>query len=132
LIPVPLLIIAFLLQLLVFKNDSVQYHVQHGEKDKAISMLEKIYPVEMYHVHEEIYNDFRKRGGFEQKDNEEVENVGIIDAFCHQDYRRGSWLVIFIVIAIQMNGVNLINIYTTTIFEAIKKEGGSSDLSAKT
>ena len=106
--------------------------MQHGEKDKAISILIKIYPSEMYHVHEEIYNDFRKRGGFDQKDSEELENVGIIDSLCHQDYRRASWLVIFIVIAIQMAGVNIINIYTTTIFEAIKKQGGSSSLQPKT
>lgn len=86
----------------------------------------------MYHVHEEIYNDFRKRGGFDQQEDEEVENVGIIDALCHQDYRSASWLVIYIVIAIQMAGVNIINIYTTTIFEAIEKEGGKSDLSPKT
>lgn len=70
LIPVPLLIIAFLLQLVVYKNDSVQYHVEHGQKDQAISILEKIYPREMYHVHEEIYNDFRKRGGFESTGND--------------------------------------------------------------
>jgi len=31
--PIPLLIIALILNLLVFKNDSVQYHVAHGEKD---------------------------------------------------------------------------------------------------
>ena len=85
----------------------------------------------MHHVHEEIYNDFRKRGGFDQQCNEEVENVGIIDALCHKDYRTASWLVIFIVFAFQMAGVNIINIYTTTIFEAIKKEGGSSVLSPK-
>lgn len=73
----------------------------------------------MYHVHEEIYNDFRKRGGFDQEANEESDTVGIIDALCHQDFRRATWLVIFIVIAIQMAGVNIINIYTTTIFKAI-------------
>lgn len=46
-------------------------------------MLIKIYPNEMYHVHEEIYNDFRKRGGYDQQDNDEAENVGMIDALCH-------------------------------------------------
>jgi len=30
-----------------------------------------------------------------------------------------------------MAGVNIINIYTTTIFEAIKEKGGSSSLSPK-
>lgn len=65
LIPVPLMIIAFLLTLLVFKNDSLQFHIQHGDKDEAISILQKLYPGEMYHIHEEIYNDLRKRGGFD-------------------------------------------------------------------
>lgn len=74
----------------------------------------------MYHIHEEIYNDFRKRGGYDVQDSKEGESVGILDALCHEDYRRASWLVIFIVVAIQMAGVNIINIYTTTIFEAIK------------
>ena len=27
-------------------------------------MITKIYPNEMYHIHEEIYNDLRQRGGF--------------------------------------------------------------------
>jgi len=37
----------------------------------------------MHHVHEEIYNDFRKRGGFESNGNDEAEAVGIIDVLCH-------------------------------------------------
>jgi hypothetical protein len=53
-------------------------------------------------------------------------------ALCNQDFRRASWLVIFISIAIQIAGVNIINIYTTTIFEFISASGASSKLSAKT
>ena len=102
--------------------------------DKAISILEKIYPSEMYHVHQEIYVDLRKRGGFEGQaiNQEDSEVVGFSDSLCHKDYRTATWLVIFIVIAIQMAGVNVINIYTKVIFDAIEKEGGVSSLSAKT
>jgi len=82
----------------------------------------------MYHVHEEIYNDFRTRGGFDdKKDNEETESAGFIASLCHQNYRKASWLVIYIVIGAQMAGVNIINIYTSTIFEAIDKNSKGSD-----
>jgi len=88
----------------------------------------------MYHVHEEIYNDFRTRGGFDdKKDNEETESAGFIASLCHQNYRKASWLVIYIVIGAQMAGVNIINIYTGTIFIAIDKnsKGGGGGLTAK-
>ena len=61
-------------------------------------MLTKIYPSEMYHVHEEIYNDLRKRAG--KYGDEKSETVGIIDALCHKNYRFATWLVLYIVLAI--------------------------------
>ena len=55
--------IALVLTIFVHKTDSLQFNVDHGNKDDAIQMLTKIYPGEMYHVHEEIYNDLRQKGG---------------------------------------------------------------------
>lgn len=54
---------AILLNLLIFRFDSVEYHVDHAEKDQAVELLKCIYPDEMYHVHEEIYDDMRRQGG---------------------------------------------------------------------
>jgi len=59
LIPVCLMSIALILNILVFRYDSVEYHVENAEKDKAIELLKCIYPKEKKHIHEQIYNDLR-------------------------------------------------------------------------
>jgi hypothetical protein len=102
--------VAILLNLLIFRYDSVEYHIEQGEKDKAIELLQIIYPSELYQVHEEIYDDYRSKGG--KKEGEKAETVGLWQAFTHVDYRSASWLVFYIMIAFNLSGIPLINIYT--------------------
>jgi hypothetical protein len=44
-------------------------------------MLTKIYPGEMYHVHEEIYNDFRQKSG--KQGDEKAKVISIQTALFH-------------------------------------------------
>jgi len=52
-----------LLNIFVFKYDSLQYMVEHNDKDNAVRLLKSIYPNEKYHIHLEIFNDMKKKAG---------------------------------------------------------------------
>jgi nitrogen fixation-related uncharacterized protein len=44
LIPVAIMSLAIILNVLIFKYDSVEFHVDRAEKEKAIELLRIIYP----------------------------------------------------------------------------------------
>jgi hypothetical protein len=81
----------------------------------------------LYQVHEEIYNDYRSKGG--KKEGEKAETVGLWQALTDVDYRSASWLVFYIMIAFNLSGIPIINIYTPEIFKDIKNAGGVSTFS---
>jgi predicted MFS family arabinose efflux permease len=53
------------------------------------------------------------------------------DALFAPDYRRATWICVFIAIANQMSGINILNIYSKTIFEDVKDAGGAASFSPK-
>jgi len=86
-----------------------------------------IYPSEPNHIHQEIYEDLRVKAG--KLEDEVKETVSIWKSFSHEDFRKASWIVIYIMVAFNLSGIPVINIYTNVIFEKIKKAGGISALS---
>lgn len=55
-----LLVPSFLLFTFIHKNDSVNYHVKKGEKDKAFTILNKMYPTETIYVRNLMYQSLDK------------------------------------------------------------------------
>lgn len=50
----------------------------------------------------------------------------------HADYRVATWVCVFLGFAQQMAGINIINVFTSTIFDKIAEKGAISPLSSKT
>jgi hypothetical protein len=80
----------------------------------------------LYQVHEEIYNDHRCKAGKDGEEETDTERIGIIKALTHVDYRSASWMVFYIMLAFNLSGIPIINIYTPEIFKSIKQQGGVS------
>jgi len=53
------------------------------------------------------------------------------DALFNKDYRNATWVCVFIAIANQMSGINILNIYAQTIFEDVANAGGAAAFSPK-
>jgi len=54
-------------------------------------------------------------------------NVGLKEAFFGRDYWRATWFGMFLACANISTGINVVNIYTLTIFQTIQKNSGSKD-----
>lgn len=52
LLPIPLAIVSILLALFVYKQDSINFHVQNNQKSKAMLMIQALYPNERSSTHE--------------------------------------------------------------------------------
>lgn len=52
-------------------------------------------------------------------------------ALCDSDYRGATWVVLFIAVANQMSGINILNIYAETIFIDVSNSGGAAYFSPK-
>lgn len=55
----------------------------------------------------------------------------MMDALFSPDYRRATWVCVFIAVANQMSGINILNIYAETIFEDVADAGGAAAFSPK-
>ena len=91
-----------------------------------MSLITKIYPNELYEAHDAVYLDLKSKtkGGSEKK-------VGLGSGLFDRDFRKASWVCIFLAISNQMSGINIINIYAYTIFKTISDSGAEMPLSAK-
>ena len=47
------------------------------------------------------------------------------------DYRRATWILMFISLGNQMAGINILTVYATSIFEACADGGGPASFSPK-
>jgi hypothetical protein len=52
LLPVPLAIVSIFLALFVYKQDSINFHVQNNQKSNAMLMIQALYPSERPSTHE--------------------------------------------------------------------------------
>lgn len=66
-------------------------------------------------MHDAVYSDIKVR--MSQK-NEEGK-ITLKRCMTDSDYRKATWMCVFIAVANQMSGVNIINIYTQSIFDQI-------------
>ena len=49
----------------------------------------------------------------------EIETIGIIDVLVKPRYRNATWMGIFLAVTNIFTGINVINVYTQTVFENI-------------
>jgi len=50
-VPIPILLLSIILNIVVHKEDSLHFHIMKNEKDKAMSMIAKIYPTLTNDIH---------------------------------------------------------------------------------
>ena len=53
-------------------------------------------------------------GSSENGDVKDV--VGLTDALLHADYRKATWIAIFLAFSNVLTGINVVNVYALTIF----------------
>ena len=55
----------------------------------------------------------------------------MIKALTDIDYRRATWILIFVSVGNQMAGINILTVYATSIFDDCAKGGGPASFSPK-
>lgn len=59
------------------------------------------------------------------KDDSSDSNVGLVESLISPDYRKATFLALFIACSNALSGINYVNIYCITIFESIQKQTGN-------
>lgn len=125
LFPVPINAIVIILTLFVYKEDSLEFLIKNGKQEKAMDIIHKIYPNDMYLDQEDVYNKIAAK----YSKAESTEIVGTWTAISDPKYRAASWICIALASFNQMSGINVICIYVQDIFTKIEEKGAESALS---
>ena len=127
LFPVPFCLITLFLSAFIFRHDSVNFHVERGQKPQAMAMLRKLYPDQEDSTIEKVLVELQTQ----LTTPSDSESPGMAQALCDKEYRVATWVVLFIALANQMSGINILNIYAETIFIDVKNQGGAASFSPK-
>lgn len=119
---IPLGIYIFIIFALLFitKMDSIKFLVNEpNKKDEAYRALTLLYKhCNSDERREEFYNHFRAFNA------ESSSAAGLSSALCNPQYRRATWINIGYIIFHELTGINVIILYSTTMFKEMHKGGG--------
>jgi len=73
-----------------------------------------------------IYNEMHTRLASSQNEDSAVSDVGLMEALLHADYRKATWLGMFLAFSNMLTGINVVNVYALTIFQNIQKQTGNT------
>jgi len=102
----------------LFKNETPKFLIIKGDNEGAKKELRKIYYLQNGQIEDIL--------GFACKSiQKKTCKIKLKSALFDKVYRIGTWIVIILIIFHELSGINVIMIYSTTIFQEINEEGGS-------
>ena len=106
--------------LTLVKYDSIKYLIVSDNLEEAHLAVKQVYKGANTDQMVKVYID-RLR----QNSGKNSSGCSIIDSLCNPRYRRATWVSIGYIFFHEVSGINVIMLYSTTIFQNLQDAGGS-------
>lgn len=112
--PIVLTLIGMGLLMTVFPEESINYSIQKGNKDEALSLISKLYMDDPLIVYQKIESTTLK---------EDKDSATFYEALTAPEYRTATWFCFILTIFHQYCGLNAIFIYSHTMATKLNEQG---------
>jgi len=118
--PIPVIAFQLLCILLIFTEDTPKYLIFKKKYKKAKKSLKKVYKYKKKTMDIDAIIAY-----VESTISKETSNVSFINALFGKIYSYGTWVCVVLIIFHELSGINVIMLYSNTIFKEMNKNGGS-------
>ena len=104
----------------IIRHDAIKFLIGSDKTEEALLAIKEVYKHAQTPEEQMLYLQKLKAS-----QGKKSSNLTLIDALCNDRYRGATWVNVGYIIFHELTGINVIMLYSTTLFKNMDKAGGS-------